>query len=74
MAVFRPYRAAATATLVALPAEELLEGPHVLQADTVVERVDVDAGPPDRDEVVRSRLGRGAHTEGISSRRTTRPS
>ena len=34
------------------PAEELLEGAHILEPDPVLEGVDVDTGPAHRDQVV----------------------
>ena len=68
-------------------AEELLEGAHLLEADAVLERIDVDARAPDGDDVVcrGARLRRScvvvvviashtSHRLGISSRETGRPS
>ncbi len=60
----RPYLAAATATFVGLPPRNFPKDDDVLQADADLLRVDVDAHPAHRDDVVRLavglfRLGRG---------------
>ena len=51
-----PSRAAATATLAALPPRNLPNDLDVLEADADLQRVDVDAAAPDGEDVERFRL------------------